>query len=1386
MNLKLTSFAIGLLCSGMAMASGHAETRPGEWRSAPVSRFGEKAEQAYSTAVEGLGQVSMSKSSKVKRRVAQADLSLFEGRTIYGGLVSSDTWRGMMITEVPYGIHSFKIGDAADPVAHITDMGYGFKAAAWGRDNFYGVVPLNMLGIINGSRHYQIDTKNMEEKSNVMHDSSEGTYSLILCTMAYDQTNDSFYGFRYHEDLSGLDWVKVNPEISDFEMVAAYRGKTIVLTLAPTPDGTMYYIDGEGDLYTINKANGRTSLVGNTGVSPTAYDQCMVYDNRSGSFLWAALSDEGSVLYSVDPATAETKRVMKFKNNEQFVALYITDSDALPGAPAAVGRSQLKYSGNGSLDGTITFNMPSKTFSGDALSGNINLNVWLDGENLKGEDVAAGTSVSIPVTLEEGNHYVCITTDNEAGWSPMRYIYQYAGYDTPLAPGNAKLTFADNVNSITWDAPEGGVNKGYVDFDNLNYNVVRMPDNVEVATGLKETSFSESTPAALQAYYYVITAVNNGHVSAPSETNRILCGDAFQVPYSQSFEEKAIFDDFFKVVDNDGDGVSWRYGYSGEIRFDYIRNQDNSVDADDWLILPKVTMDKGVKYRFSMLMKIFTQNYPEDFEILVGTDPDDLSSFKVIAKETDFTRIASEFGDYTCDFVVDAEGDYNLAIRYCSKFDAKGCLLMVRNVSIDKIGMAGAPAQVADMTVTPDPSDRLIATVSFKAPELTLVDEPLSSISGIKLFRNDEQTPIHVFDNVTPGDELTWTDEKVPSVAIHSYTVIPYNEEGDGESCLKEAFIGIYTAPYSTDFNDKKYARALWTNEDNIVDDENGWYGWGWTEDATAARYFSLFYYLQKPKQTDIWLFSPRFKLEDNTVYTINYNGSFSGDYWPDIDWQIAYGEGASSDLMKKIDKIPADGLNHNFENVIINKEGGNYNIGYGVSGATTNDYFSASLRTFSLTRRASAFAPCRFTAYKGEADKTGELKANLQFKTPETDYYETPLAASEKLTVKIYQGKDATIPSFTTQAAPGETLKWVDEKAIHGFNYYKITCENMHGTGEAVFDTIFVGRDKPEVVERLALKADADNANVRLTWAKPAIGVNGGLVLDAETKYNIYYYDPTTLELTPIAENVAEKTYLVDENSKDTQKMYYYAVSAVNTEGEGIATASSIVLGKPYDLPFEESFANSAISTQLWQAIPMVQGATSAGIDNPVSKAYNNCEGPQDNDGGCAYIYNGYQYETQAGALLVSPKIRLNKAGGNELSFWAYHFKESADYNTKSTVYVGVSADDEPAEIITSFDVGEDKETGWVEHKVNLNKYRNSAYLSFILMGMTPGFEDVIYLDNIKVSSDVSGIESVTGGNEESDGPVFDINGYRLPGNSVQNGTIVIRNGKKVLVRSN
>ena len=99
---------------------------------------------------------------------------------------------------------------------------------------------------------------------------------------------------------------------------------------------------------------------------------------------------------------------------------------------------------------------------------------------------------------------------------------------------------AEGMNTVTWTAPAGGVNDGFVDFDNLSYTIVRMPDSVTVADNYKGLSYEEHAPSAMHNYSYRVYAVNNGKRGAFAESNSIICGDAFTVPYSQNFTSSTL------------------------------------------------------------------------------------------------------------------------------------------------------------------------------------------------------------------------------------------------------------------------------------------------------------------------------------------------------------------------------------------------------------------------------------------------------------------------------------------------------------------------------------------------------------------------------------------------------------------------------------------------------------------------------------------------------------------------------------------------------------------------------------------------------------------------------------------------------------------------------
>lgn len=1263
--------------------------------------------------------------AKAPKAAAASTTDIF-GRTFYGLLINSTEWTDVSITNVPYGIYSLEMGAAPTFTNKIKGLSYDFLSGAYYRGKFFGISQMSVMGALNGARYITLDTENWTEAKNVMYDTSKKRYSLLPSVMTYDATDDNIYAFMYKDDLSGLDWCKYNREYDEMDKIASFRGKYNVLALAALPDGTMYFINSYGDLYRLNKENGRPTYIEWTGVTPVLYSQTMTYDNRTGMFLWAAQTANGSKLYTVNPETAETTQVISFKNAEQMTALYSTESVAKDAAPAQVENLKLTYEADGSLSGTISFDIPSLTYAGGTLA-NPTLNVWLDGVNLKGTEVAPGSKVSIPVTLTEGNHYVSVNLKNAEGWSPTSYIYQYAGYDVPEAVNNLVFVHsAEGMNTVTWTAPAGGVNDGFVDFDNLSYTIVRMPDSVTVADNYKGLSYEEHAPSAMHNYSYRVYAVNNGKRGAFAESNSIICGDAFTVPYSQNFTSSSTFTDFFTTVDGNEDGNTWRAGYGGDIRIDI--NANNAPKGDDWLITPGVDFDEAAMYRYTMNMKTFSSGYPEDFKIYIGTDPKDLTTFKEVASEENF-ELYKEFSDYNADFYVDAPGRYYVAVRYLSDTEKKGSMMMVKSVAVTKLGAAKAPASVSDLKITPDANDAMSAEVSFTAPATTVDGGALASITKINVFRNDAAEPIHTFDNPQPGAALSFTDNKVSKVGFNDYTVSCDNEAGTGVAVSGTAFIGVFTAPYLEPFDSKSAVNLYKSDVFGVTESNYESCLWKYS-DYNQCLNVSAFNSNESDPVT-VWLFTPKFKLDANSVYSFGANVNVNL-YSETITNKVYMGTDATpesqttflADLPRSTNykKVPVA------YNVVTTDEGKFY---FSIKSHSTKqwDYISADVDDVSVTYLKSAFSPYAFTDYNAEAAKNGSLRVDMQFKAPEVDYQGTRL--TDNLKVEIFRGQ-SSVPVFSKDdVVPGAQMTWTDTQAQHGRNTYMIVAQNAYGRSEVLMDTIYVGRDLPVYVQNMEAKGSADNKDAVLTWDAPTVGVNGGVIIDSELSYNVYSYNVETKALTLIKSGIKDHTYTVVNDPLEEQDTYAYAVSAVNTEGESQAYARQVILGPLYTLPYKESFPAKETTTKPWNVITENSYALTWGVTNPDGSTYNGATA-QDGDGGVAYFYNGNYYETYGGAGFVSPKLTLGNVDAT-LKFWVYNIKTA--YPEKAPTFeVYVRADDGEYDLAAKYTVGSDTEDGWKQYEIALDKYTSSSFISLAFYGFTNGKSDVIYLDNIEI----------------------------------------------------
>lgn len=1273
---------------------------------------------------------------KSDARKKAADVSAFEGRKLYCALINSTDWASSSITDVPYGVYSFSIGDEMAMNPHCTSFIYDFLAGAFGRNTFVGIAPMSVMGVLNGARYVTIDTDNWNELKCVLYGTENKGYSLLSSSMAYNPIDNRTYSLQYNDEMSGMDWCIYNEDYDEMDKIAAFRGKYNVLTLAAVPSGDMYFINWLGDLYRIDKKTARPTLVGSTGIMPVMYSQSMIYDGRTGLFIWAAQTETGSELYAVNPETAEAGLIGKFTKNEQIVALKVDENAAKDGAPAMAEDLDLVFDADGSLGGKIEFTVPTLTYDGAAL-GDAVLNVWLDGENLKGVSVTPGEKVSIPVTLTEGNHYVAVNMSNGAGYSPLASTRKYAGYDIPVQVGDLNFEYdaEGKQNIVSWSAPAAGVNGGYLDKANLSYTVVRMPDSVTVADNYTQTTFTETTPEAMHNYSYRVYANNNGKRSEYVESAKLICGNAFTVPYSQSFADASVFNEYFTVVDANNDGNTWRAGFNSDVRIDI--NANSYPKGDDWLITPAISLEAGMKYRYTINMKTFTLGYPESFEVYVGTDPDDLSTFRKVAEEEAF-ELYVEFGDYNAYFVNETAGKYYVALRYTGDSSKKASMMMLKKVSLSAVGASKAPAAVGSLEVTPGEDDAMTATVSFDAPTANLEETPISTLSKISIYRNKETEPVHVFDAPAVGGHLTWTDNKVTAVGMNTYTVVPENEYGTGEAAADSAFVGVYTAPYLETFDTKGAADLYKTTLEGIDLESNPFYGWQYDTNNKLMK-FSAFV---QETPVEAWIYTPMIRLDADAVYELSL-GVSTAVYSETVTNKVYMGTATEPEAQKVfVGDLPKNTA-YKMTNVaynVITDEGGKYSFGINSKGTSQYDFLDTQLDDVKLTYLKSAFSPYAFTDYVSKAAEDGSLKAEMTFKAPAVDYHGNAL--KENIKIEIFRGQSPTPVYTQTDVVPGAAMTWTDTQPLHGQNTYMLVASNNYGRSEVLLDTLFVGRDAPSSVTGLTVKGSSDNMNALLAWEAPSAGVNGGVVVDDELQYRIYSYNPNELTYTLIADNVKGNTYTIEPEPLSSQRLLYYAVAPFTNEGIGQPVVGSVVLGPLYTLPYKESFANSEAETTPWQIISTYTGGFTWGVTNP-DGTYNQAA-PQDEDGGCAYMYNGSMYEQYAGAGFVSPKVALD-GQDNVLTFWVYNIA-TAYPNNKPSLFVFLRGDDGEYVEAANYVVGGDTEDGWKKYEVSLDAVKNCSHMSYAFYAYTGGGNDVIYLDNIRIEKNTStGIGGVT-----------------------------------------
>lgn len=98
------------------------------------------------------------------------------------------------------------------------------------------------------------------------------------------------------------------------------------------------------------------------------------------------------------------------------------------------------------------------------------------------------------------------------------------------------------------------------------------------------------------------------------------------------------------------------------------------------------------------------------------------------------------------------------------------------------------PRAPQNLTVTPDTSGRLFATLSWENPSVLLNGELADTLLSVKIFRDGVQ--IFEIHHPSVGQWMTWTDYAVPTARSYEYRVLATTSAGNGLTAVSSAFVG--------------------------------------------------------------------------------------------------------------------------------------------------------------------------------------------------------------------------------------------------------------------------------------------------------------------------------------------------------------------------------------------------------------------------------------------------------------------------------------------------------------------------------------------------------------------------------------------------------------------
>lgn len=620
---------------------------------------------------------------------------------------------------------------------------------------------------------------------------ASAAFTSIATDLAYDHMTKRIYGCFQNADYSaaktfGYLVFNENDGTYDSERIGDLPERMTALTVGA--DGTVYAISESGKFYTVDKSTGKATLVGDTGAGTTQWGyQSMCYDNTTGKIYWAGQNEEtNNCLFEVDPSTGKATQLIDYWNDtetyDQIVGMFIKQEFESVTVPNPATDLSAVFT-DASLTGELNFNLPTQDNTGNALKGKLQYSVTVNEQTVKTGGGEPGGRITESITVPASGMYaIAVTVTADGIESEKALMEKYIGYDSPQAPTEVKASAGKEMPdggtevTVSWASPDAGEHGGYVDLQNMTYNVTRQPDGVPVGTGLTSTSFTDKVFTETRTeYHYEIVASAGEMRSRPATSNKVTVGNTATCPFSETFDTEESFG-YFSVVDANRDGSTWKWedGYAS-----YKYNQKNA--ANDWLMTPAFKMRAN---RLYVLQFTAMNSYPtERVAAYAGNSATAEAMTTEVVAPTEITydeRTKTLWGT----FMPQADGIYHFGIKAMS--DADMSTLYVDNITVDET-TASVPTAVTDLTVKAGDKGALQATVSFTAPVECIDGTDIKELS-IQIIRDG--ATVKELTDIEKGQTCSFEDKDMTE-GLHTYTILPLNETGTGNKAEAKVYVGI-------------------------------------------------------------------------------------------------------------------------------------------------------------------------------------------------------------------------------------------------------------------------------------------------------------------------------------------------------------------------------------------------------------------------------------------------------------------------------------------------------------------------------------------------------------------------------------------------------------------